>query len=530
MNYKKIIISAILIGFTFGSILEVPPVASSMISDHSITTHPISNSHQNEKILDKTSSNVEVYNRMHYFEQLPFQSDMEYNISLPTPFRFEGDIKIDDMSAEMIENSNIENPNLVRWLGESNGIPDSTMVQRLNSSNEYDYSPSNRGDDYFLFFNADSFSKHWFVDYYANVSVSSYWPSISFQYSKRFESNLLQQKNTGLHIEFDFEDFSIIFILHNPISGYFNYNTTLDGKKYVHFLLNNTWGANWVDVGPINITKTLISLGMYSKNNLPPIFHLNRILVDCIAQPPFQFHLLIDNISLKTPILPSQIELSLNNTRFTEIEHSYLALEINGFTTSDLIIKPVISNSSDLGFGELAGIITINLWIFQKLPLIYNFIYKNQTSINWDVFFDLNAVSTVYQVIQVIIHIPLSWYLNTINNPKQDDIPNEILVYSNETVYSINNINNLILGTWYFNAYAPNFIKRLHVLNSVVDHNSIIQLNLSLLSQLSVPIILSLKYNENNTLYYNTTRFIPQDGVFLLNIPINWTFQRGIMF
>lgn len=508
------------------SVLKVPIPVYSLISDHSKINSSNSGVPQNETSSRLLDTQVEVYKLMHYSERLPLQLKNPYNVSIPNPSFYEGDIRIENLTVEMFENGDAEDTNLTQWVNELDGTPELSKLQRLNSTNVYNYAPSLQGGDYFLFFNATSFTTYWLVDYFANQSIPSYAPLISFQYSNRLESNLLQQTNMDLHIRFDFLTFEVIFFLYAKTPKKFHYNSTIGDKRYVHFLLNTTWGSNWVDVGPINVTDVLLSLGLYNETNLPPFFHLNRVLIECLATPPYQFHLLVDNISLKTQVLPNQLGLLMNGASFNEMGRNTFILKAEGFTKGDLQLQLAVSNFSLVVPTKLIGFIVFDLLFHENLLLKYDFTYVNQTSINWNVYFNITYLK--YNFPKMIkIHVPATWFLYTLQNPHHKEKLQECTVEYSENIYLIELYGDLVLGSWHFAAYAPNYIRSIQVSPNKVEQNSIIQLTLSLHSFLESPVIVFLLRDGDDTSYFNTSELASSDGSLSLNIPIGYDFPQG---
>ncbi|MFQ5818533.1 MAG: hypothetical protein ACE5I5_00870 [Candidatus Heimdallarchaeota archaeon] len=464
---------------------------------------------------------------MQYSEKLPLQLKNPYNIFIPNPSFYEGDIRVEDLTVEMFENGDAEDSNLTRWVNELDGAPELSELQRLSSTNVYNYVPSPQGDDYFFFFNATSFSTYWIVDYFANQSISSHAPFISFQYSNRLESNLLQQTNMDLHIRFDFLTFEVIFFLYAKTPKNFNYNSTIGNKRYVHFLLNTTWGSNWVDVGPINVTDILLSLDFFNETNLPPLFHLNRVLIECLATPPYQFHLLVDNISLKTQVLPTQLGLLVNGTSFSEIERNTFYLRTEGFTKGDLRFQLAVSNFSQVVPIKLIGSIVFDLLFIEKLLLIYDITYVNQSSIKWDVFFNITYNLPYLFPKMIKIRVPATWSLYTFKTPYYKEVLQECKVEFIENIYLIEFYGNLVLGNWHFAAYAPNYIRSIQISPIEVEQNSIVRLTLSLHSFLEYPVSIFLLRDGDNTIYLNTSKLASSDGSFSLNILIGNDFPQG---
>ena len=526
MNYKEFLLNAAFTFIVLGSVFNIP-LAYSIVSEQPKPTPPNSILPQNDMLSGGSDPQVEVYKMIHYLERMSLQLESSYNISIPNPSFYEGNIRIDNLTVEMIENGDAEDNNLVRWVDEIDGTPDSSRVQRFNSTNAYDYVPSTQGDNYFLCFNASSFSTHWLVDYFANLSMPSRSTSLSFQYSNRFESLLSQQTNMDLHVRFDFVEFDIIFFLHTKVSEKFNYNTTIGNERYVHFLLNTTWSPNWIDVGPINLTNVLLSLDMYNATNLPPFFHLNRVLIECFAIPPYQFHLLMDNISLKTQVLPTQLGLLMNETCFSVTERNTFNLRMQGFTKGDLRFQLAVSNFSLVVPNKLTGHIMFDLLFRESLPLTYNFAYVNQTCVNWAVFFNITNKNPVLLPKTIEIRLPTTWSLYSLQNPRQEEVLQECMENHSANIDSVEFYGNLVLGNWYFAAYAPNYIHPLQISPTEVEQNSVVQLNLSLRSSLEQPVVIFLLREEGDVIYFKTSQFASLDGILLLNIPIGNDFPKG---
>ena len=153
LNHRKNLLQVIFIVATiFGATVKAPPLTYSLSSESTkpsyISQDPILS--RNQQIYGEADSQVEVYKTFHYFKNTSLQIKQPYTISVPNPSLYEGDIWIDDLNAEMIENPDAEDTNLARWSDESDGIPDSSRILRLNSTNEYGYVPSTQGDNYFF--------------------------------------------------------------------------------------------------------------------------------------------------------------------------------------------------------------------------------------------------------------------------------------------------------------------------------------------------------------------------------------------
>lgn len=521
------LLSVIITFVVLASVLKVPFPGYSLVTEQSKINPPNPDVPQNETLSKQLDTQVEVYKIMQYSEKLPLQLKNPYNIIIPNPSFYEGDIRVEDLTVEMFENGDAEDSNLTRWVNELDGAPELSELQRLNSTNVYNYVPSPQGDDYFFFFNATSFSTYWIVDYFANQSISSHAPFISFQYSNRLESNLLQQTNMDFHIRFDFLTFEVIFFLYAKTPKKFNYNSTIGNKRYVHFLLNTTWGSNWVDVGPINVTDVLLSLDFFNETNLPPLFHLNRVLIECLATPPYQFHLLVDNISLKTQVLPTQLGLLVNGTSFSEIERNTFYLRTEGFTKGDLRFQLAVSNFSQVVPTKLIGSIVFDLLFIEKLLLISDITYVNQSSINWDVFFNITYNLPYLFPKMIKIRVPATWSLYTFKTPYYKEVLQECKVEYIENIYLIEFYGDLVLGNWHFAAYAPNYIRSIQISPIEVEQNSIARLTLSLHSFLEYPVTVFLLRDVDNTIYLNTSKLASSDGSFSLNILIGNDFPRG---
>jgi len=512
----------------FGSSFKAPPLTYSLSSESTKSPYMSQDSilSQNQQIYGKTDVQVEVSMTNHYFKSTSLQTKQPYAISVSNPSFYEGSIWIDDLNAEMIENPDAEANHLTRWTDESDGIPDSSKIQRLNTTNGYGYTPSALGDNHFFLFNATSYSNHWFVDYFANQSIPSSSPLISFQYSNRFELLLSQKPNIDLHIRFDFLEFDVLFLLYTKISKSFNYNQTMGNERYVHFLLNNTWGPSWIDVRPINMTEVLLSLEMYKISDLPPLFHLNRISIECFASPPYQFHLLLDNLSLKTPIYSHQLEFWMNENRFNATGRDKNALNVNGFTEGDLNFQLTCTDGALLVPDDLNGRIGFDIWFRECLPLTPKFNYMNQTSITWIISFNITKKNLSFGSKTIEIRIPATWTLYTLQTLQNEEKLQECVVRESENTYLIEFYGDLVPGNWWFAAYAPNCIYPLHVSPTVVEQNSIVQLDVSLRSLRAASMEITLLRNEDNRIYFNTSQLIPLEGR-QLNIPIGTDFLKG---
>ncbi|MHA2092296.1 MAG: hypothetical protein ACW98K_15715, partial [Candidatus Kariarchaeaceae archaeon] len=529
MNHRKNLLQVIfIVAAIFGAMLKAPPLTYSISTGSTKSPYLTQDSilSKNQQIYGKTDSQVEVYKPIHYFKSTSLQTKQPYTLSVPNPSFYEGNIWIDDLNAETIENSDAEDPHLARWSDESDGIPDSSKIQRLNTTNEYGYAPSAQGDNHFFLFNATSFSNHWLVDYFANLSIPSCSPLISFQYSNRFELLLSQKPNIDLHIRFDFLEFDVFFLLYTQISESFNYNITIGNERYVHFLLNSTWNPSWIDVGPINMTEVLLSLEMYNMSNLPPLFHLNRVAIECFASPPYQFHLLMDNLSLNTPILSHQLEFWMNDNRFNATERDKYELNVNGFTEGDLDFQLASADGALLVPGALTGRIGFDLWFREYLPLTTTFVYTNQTYVTWTISFNLTMKNPSFSPKVIEIHIPSTWALYTLQSPQNEEVLQECVVNERENTYLIEFYGDPIPGNWWFAAYAPNCIYPLHASPTVAEQNSIVQLDVSLRSSQVEQIIISLLRNEDGRIYFNTSQLIPVEGL-QLKIPIGNDFLKG---
>ncbi|MFQ6125516.1 MAG: hypothetical protein ACE5R6_13075 [Candidatus Heimdallarchaeota archaeon] len=519
--------SVIITFVVVSNVLKVPHPAYSLFSEQSIINPFNLGAHQNEMSSKQVDKQIEVYKLTQYSEKQPLQLTNPYIIDVLNPSFYEGDIRIEDLTVEMFENGDAEESNLTRWVNNLDGTPELSEIQRLNSTNVYNYVPSPQGDDYFFFFNATSFSTYWVVDYYANLSIPSNTLSISFQYSNRLESNLLQQSNMDLHIRFDFLTFEVIFFLYAKTPKKFNYNSTIGNKRYVHFLLNTTWGSNWVDVGPINVTDILLSLDLYNKTNLPPLFNLNRVLIECLATPPYQFHLLVDNISLKSQVLSNQLELLVNGTSFHEIGRNTYNVRVEGFTKGDLRFQLAVSNGSLVIPSKMIGFIVFNLLFQEDLLIKYDFTYINQTSINWNVFFNITYNLQHFLPKMIKIRVPATWSLYSLQNPHYKEVLQECNIEYIENSKLIEFYGGLVFGNWHFAAYAPNYIRSIQISPIEVEQNSIIQLTVLLRFFLESPVTIFLLRDGDNTIYYNTSEIASSDGSLFLNIPIGYNFPQG---
>ena len=369
---------------------------------------------ENSTKLVNNNSNVEVHRATNYLSREPFQSNQIYNISIPHSSFDSGQIYMDNFVGEMIENGSAEKNNLTNW-SQYNNKTDINAIQRLNSTNKIGYQIPNSGNDYFYLINATSMSSKWEIEYAINQNVPSKSPIISFQFANRYASWASQQSIQYINLNFEFDSFTIVYNLYSKqwYTSYFNQT-----KNTIHFNLNKSWGDQWYMV-TTNVTSALLEQGIYNHTTILEFFNLNRILIECWGDSSYQFHLLLDNISLKSSVLPPP-EFIINGKLF-QTNRNESIVYIDGIVGAKLHVQPILTNNKSRYY-TVTGDLIFDLWFQESFDTEREFSYINTTYISWEIGFDLtyNKNDSYPKALSIII--PSTWTLTHFYNPHHTDL------------------------------------------------------------------------------------------------------------
>ncbi|MFX0123640.1 MAG: hypothetical protein ACFFAE_08360 [Candidatus Hodarchaeota archaeon] len=435
---------------------------------------------------------------------------------------YQGVIRANDVTIDSVVNGDAEDDRFERWIDiEYQGEGDSAEPDIIDVDNAWGYEP--RYDEYCYFFNVDSSQVQWVVDYYADTSNPKDKTLISFSFSNAWELGFVNQSNVNLDITFDFDGFDVIFFLYAKSPTPFSYNTTVMGEHYLHFLINASWGTGWYDIGPIDISEALLQQNMYTESSLPSYFSLNEIKVESLAYDPYKLHLLVDNLSLKTELDPSEAQLTVNGLSFDN-NTANVKDEVN----QNKIWFTISSTRYDSTKFELDGKLDFDIRFFQK-NLSYNLdcYYVDEMLVGWVVNFKVaNPSSNAMDLYKIRIFAPPEWnVISLIDKNEKEQIDHAIIEQRTNKLFIHLKEPYAKSGAYTLKVHSPNYIINLEAPDST-NHTIGLPLNITLRHPLNENMSIQVVNSSNDVVLW--TKNIPMNTEFLsTTIKLNETMTHG---